>query len=515
MSHPVPFVVTELLSKIYYKGLPSRPTLIATTNPNPYEEPSGPEAYTVLKELRPLGDHPLAGVWLGVSEDLRRGLNGMGVDWTSLDAFRIAKVGEQRCSTAIVWIGVRSNTLNFEEGSHVAFRCRKLIDPYKVLDYHVEIRVSHLMEQVGNRFLDIVPHPHPTFTARKPYTATLGTPISPKNRPWTEGTGGFYLSAGGDDKNVYLVTARHVVLPHEEGNNEEYERVNSSQARQDIMIFGTSGFDKKLGAIDREIQERVNVIDDTKEFTGGAVDPKLERALLELRAFRHEIAAQWRTQENRVIGELVWAPPIVLSTNPGQYTLDLAVIKIDADKLNATNYRGNTINVGLKYNRREFMEKLYPNPASPTPFKFPTDRMVTLRDQVPESDLTKQPMVDATGDPYLVVFKDGAKTGLTIGRANNVSSYTRKYFAGRYQESREWPVTSTDEHPDAFSAKGDSGSCVADAFSRIGGIITGGSSNPNLPESADITYVTPISFIMKTLHNTGRFAHAHLNPTLS
>ena len=60
----------------------------------------------------------------------------------------------------------------------------------------------------------------------------------------------------------------------------------------------------------------------------------------------------------------------------------------------------------------------------------PADRIVTLQDQVPESELMKLPMLDATGDLCLVVFKSSAKTGMTIGRANNVPSYTRKHFAG-------------------------------------------------------------------------------------
>jgi hypothetical protein len=55
---PTPSLVTEALSKIYYKGLPSEPPLVATTNPSPFEYPTGPEAYSVLKELRELGDHP-------------------------------------------------------------------------------------------------------------------------------------------------------------------------------------------------------------------------------------------------------------------------------------------------------------------------------------------------------------------------------------------------------------------------------------------------------------------------
>jgi hypothetical protein len=42
------------MSKVYYKGLPSKLPLIATIKPGPFEDPTGPEAYSVLKELREL-----------------------------------------------------------------------------------------------------------------------------------------------------------------------------------------------------------------------------------------------------------------------------------------------------------------------------------------------------------------------------------------------------------------------------------------------------------------------------
>jgi hypothetical protein len=121
-------------------------------------------------------------------------------------------------------------------------------------------------------------------------------------------------------------------------------------------------------------------------------------------------------------------------------------------------------------------------------------------------------MLDANSESCLIVFKNGAETGTTIGKASNVSSYTRNHFSGQHQESREWPVIPTDKHSGAFSAKGDSGSCVADVFQRIFGILTGGSG---ATESSDVTYVTPISFIMKILHDSKRFQHAHLNPDLA
>lgn len=370
-----PFVVPEELSLIYYMSLPSKPRLIATTKPNPSKEPTGPEDYPVPKELKELGDHPLANVWdHGLADRLRSGLNTMGVNWTSIDALRIVEVGESP-APAIIWIGIEFGALSRREGSVVAFNCQKFIDNYGIRDCYVEIRESRVVRQAGNRFLNPVPLSGATFTARDPYTATLGIPISTKWRPWAEGTGGFYLSAGGKDKSIYLVTARHVVLPLDNDDNKTYERRNDDKARVNVIVLGTSGFDKKLAAIDSEISNQESVITDAKErieSVEGLNDPgsdkerqgaeqdskKAEEDLKELKVLRHEIATHWGEEENRVFGELVWAPPIVLSTEPGQYTLDLAVIKIDAGKLGTDNYRGNTINIGKKYTRKEFLERV-------------------------------------------------------------------------------------------------------------------------------------------------------------
>ena len=297
--------------------------------------------------------------------------------------------------------------------------------------------------------------------------------------------------------------------------------MNTGRQRHDVVVLGTSDFNDKLAVIDDSINDQKHAIEEARGRIGlglaGAPESlhKAEEGLKALETLRYEVATHWKTEEKRIIGELVWAPPITLSTALDQYTLDLAVIKIDPGKLDASNYRGNTINIGDKYTPRELMKKVYLHPTSPTSFKLPNNRLMELRDQVPESDLNKPTMLDANGDPCLVVLKHGAATGLTVGRSNNVSSYTRQYFDGNFKESRERPVIPTDKGSEAFSADGDSGSCVFDAFGRIGGILTGGASNPNLPASADVTYVTPISFIMKALHETKHFAKAHLTPTLA
>lgn len=45
----------------YYYGLPSRPVSVYQTGA-PLKRPTGPEAYCVLKEARPICDHPIADV---------------------------------------------------------------------------------------------------------------------------------------------------------------------------------------------------------------------------------------------------------------------------------------------------------------------------------------------------------------------------------------------------------------------------------------------------------------------
>ena len=536
-STPPPCQVTEELSKDYYKGLPSRPRLVATTRPGPFEKPIGPEAYTIYKELRILGDHPLARVWEdNLAFQLHRVLNSSNVNWTSTDVVRIANI-EESFSFVVVWVGVEPGTLSFDDGVVVALKCREVLDSYHIQDVEVEIRESRIIKQAGPRFLDPVLPSNPTVTAREPYTATLGIPISAKSMPWAKGTGGFYISAGGNDNKIYLVTARHVVLPLDKDTNVEWKCNGASEARYDVVVLGNSAFDKKLSSIDTEVrrqadnvessQRRIDAVAGRKD--SGAVEGRRDaeyelrranQAIKGLTELHNDIATGWATLDDRVFGHLVWSPPINLSENPGQYTQDFAVIEIHAGKLDAKNYGGNTINLSSKYRHHQFIDKMNPNPTSRTNFKLPFDRLMKLQGHVPELELYNPPTLDQYNEPCLAVYKNGAQTGVTIGYGNNVCSYTRNCFEGEYTMSKEWPILSDDCSPWAvfplkvFSTKGDSGSIIGDGFGRMCGLITGGAGGLGDTDYYDITFATPIEYIMKVLHTTETFKDAHLNPVL-
>ena len=136
---------------------------------------------------------------------------------------------------------------------------------------------------------------------------------------------------------------------------------------------------------------------------------------------------------------------------------------------------------------------MYPRVDAAPNFEYPDDRLLPLRDLISEDLMHKPDMLDHDGESCLLVIKNGNATGVTIGRANGIFSYVRKYFNNSHQTSMEWAILPYDNNAGAFSAPGDSGSIIADGRGRIGGLLTGGAGKT---ESFDITYATPFFWLL-------------------
>ena len=104
--------------------------------------------------------------------------------------------------------------LSFEEGSIVAQGCHTFINSrYHIHNYYVGIRESRVIR-------------HPDFHQ-----------VGPEPREATDSA----LSAGGNDKDIYLVTARH-----------------------DVVALGNFGFNDRLAAIDYDIKSQESAITDAQ-----------------------------------------------------------------------------------------------------------------------------------------------------------------------------------------------------------------------------------------------------------
>jgi hypothetical protein len=226
-----------------------------------------------------------------------------------------------------------------------------------------------------------------------------------------------------------------------------------------------------------------------------------KKAINRLGAFYKEVVSKWANPAERILGHVVLAPPLEFSVSSLGFTQDFAVIEIDPSKINASNFYGNVIDLGTEMNPTDFTIRMYPNDHNHTHLKYPTDRLLKLHGTISVDEMRHPQMVDKEGEKCIMVLKNGGRTGRTMGRANNVFSYTRYCFENNPGIiSKEWAILPANSRSGPFSALGDSGSVIVDGGGRFGGLLTGGGG---ATETSDITYATPISFVLERLEAFG------------
>lgn len=152
--------------------------------------------------------------------------------------------------------------------------------------------------------------------------------------------------------------------------------------------------------------------------------------------------------------------------------------------------------------------KMHPHAESRTSFEYPFEGLLQLRDVVKEDELRHPTMLDANGEECLIVVKNSNTTGVTFGRATGIESFVREYDAhGIRSTSMELAIYPYSYKDGAFSAPGDSGSVIADAKSRIVGILTGGTGKA---DCTDVTYASPYYWIEERIKKA--FPDSYLYP---
>jgi hypothetical protein len=422
---------------------------------------------------------------------------------------------------------VQPDSLSVEDGTKVARSCQEILAQSGIINVDVEIRNSLVTPLDGPKLLVPTFSSDPTVDVRNPLTPTLGLPISGKLTPWAEGTGGFFIAEGGGSKRLFLVTARHVVFKPNRNDNKIFEHKSPSAPHREVILLGDAAFKKFLESIQVEIGGKALMIPylekriaKVKDGAGDAVEKErkkagdelaeVKEAMEALNTFYGDVSASWASLDKRVLGHVIYSPPIELGFGTRRCTQDFAVIEIDLSKIDIANFEGNIIDLGTKIQPDVFTRMMYTNLQNAHTFEYPEDRLLRLKGTIPDQDMCHPPALDSNGEPCLMVVKHGNTTGLTIGRANDIRSCVCNYYEdGTTDFSMEWAILPFDNKSGAFSAPGDSGAVVADGGGRIGGIITGGAG---WTSAKDITYVMSINSVMEGVRV--KFPKAHLNPDL-
>jgi len=84
-----------------------------------------------------------------------------------------------------------------------------------------------------------------------------------------------------------------------------------------------------------------------------------EYAVGKLYSFYNDVKKNWATTASRVVGHVVFSPPFRLGagTTKERYTEDYAIIEVDDDKIERTDFNGNVIDLGTEIPFWEFNKR--------------------------------------------------------------------------------------------------------------------------------------------------------------
>ena len=526
--------VSETEARGWYHGLPSHPKLIARTGSLPFElVPSfdaGFPDHPETKELRVVGEHKIRDVW---EDDLALKIHALldekQVDWTSTDVVWIATIDEPKGGNNVVlWIGVVPESLSYERGIDVALRCQRVLaDDYGIEDVDVEIRTSRVVKAADARPRLCEPvsccqDNEKRLGVMETLAYTLGIPICGRDTQGVEGTAGFFLDekGEGDGERLLLVTARHVVLPDlDDDEGFEHKEEGEERKLRDVLVLNDASFKKHVAAVEKAIWLGDTSIDYSKRClasflneTGEQAEKgrkaaqkegeQAEKAAEVLTEYREELLKRWATEDSRVLGHVIYSPPMDVDSTSG-YARDVAVIAVDPDKVDPASFPGNMIDLGGEYRRIDLMLMMPRNPKNAHPFSYtPFFRELGLRGMVSDEEMRKPVDYDEDGNPCIAVLMRGATSGLKIGHANSIFSYTRD---DKGRVSKQWPILPIPKakvrslhnkygQRTTFGKVGDSGAVVVDAVGRIGGIVVCGAGDRKW--EFDVTYVTPVGALL-------------------
>ena len=129
---------------------------------------------------------------------------------------KVAPYGTVVTTPITIWVGVLPDTLSGEVAFHSSNDILDFLKEHDISDVDVAYRESVARGFSGPELFAPVSDLDPLKAIIDPVTTALGLPIAGLKTLKTQGTMGFYFRVG---KDLYAVTARHVLFPEDEGNN--------------------------------------------------------------------------------------------------------------------------------------------------------------------------------------------------------------------------------------------------------------------------------------------------------
>lgn len=464
------------------------------------------------------------------------------------------EIGTRHYSNATIWIGVTPDRLNGARAFELTTQIRAYLDTVG-LTSRVDIAFR---ESVARPLLGTRPALYAPVETNEPLqgfidNVSVALSLTISGRKTTmQGTLGPYFRHGG---KLYAITCRHNLFMAD-GDNDEYTynrtsscflenrrtifsdySVSASAPKREVVLMGKPAFDSYVDSVQAHIgtlNETVKTLKALVQTWSDRVNQginlptsqhrldenqaelvKIERRIVDLKHFYVTLSTKWSKLSNRIIGHIVWSPPIAAGVGPKRFTQDLCVVELYKPKFLA--FIGNVLSLGAivsfrlfilmtlharfplgpEISREAFTQLMHERIDVPSGFEYPDHGLLTLRGMLTANDINNTNSLDTQGDRVRRVIKRGFTTLTTVETLSRFISFVRKYNIAGTLESLELAILPHESVTGTFSKSGDSGATVVSPNGKYVGELTSGTNQGT--DGSDITYATLFQYVWEVV----------------
>ncbi|KAG8729982.1 hypothetical protein FRC10_003259, partial [Ceratobasidium sp. 414] len=459
------------------------------------------------------------GTWCDLGVAIYQFLDSINISWSAINPICFAEV-EGEPSLLHFWFGVKPGTLLLEDTKKVVEGCKRILTNFP--DIKVTFRESVYTQSTGLQLLEHVPIIDSTANVQGSFTPTLGLKIAPN---------ALYFHKENGSNEVLVLTNCHITLPPLVFPiNTLYQHANRSMPAHNIVLLSTQAYEGTLRAILAKIGEQlisidiwegklmrlgVAVVGEASQKTKAHKSfqdlvEKVKEIITELNAFHSEVTKHWSTTDQCVLGCILYAPPISVSTGPQRFTEDWAMLSIYCDKINWDEFQGNVIDLA-RISYSEFILKMHPHPKGCNLCMFPPGGLLQVKGFILEGEICQPQQCDGHGKECIIVLKNSNTMGVTFSHGTGLGSFICTYPEyGIAETSMEFAVYPYGNKEGSFSAPGDSGSIIVDNQGHIIGLL---SSSTGMSDLTNVTYLTPYFWLEQHIKEV--FPNCYLYPAIN
>lgn len=366
-----PHVITPFERRFYWNGISGDPPELlyrSDLETNPFYVPPSGAHFSKIPVKIPNGvfDSDLNPVWDdSVAPKIIDSMKTNGIKHSSLKTvrFTIVQDGEVTTGPVTIWIAVKPNTTNAEALRDFTPNILHILSDFQIRGVVIEWYEGQVKRLAGPALMPVVNRTDPHFGINHPFNAALGIPVARQTPDDGAGTVTLLFKEvktrdGEPSTRVLAITNKHVACV-DTTTDYRFDGTNLLP----ILVCGERRYDDAvdeiMDAVSKGVRDATKLSGEIKDLeakkgTAQADARSLKRFNQELENIEEDNAirqtlfdqatTEWKSADDRRFGIVDYAPKTSVTTDWRHYTLDVATVNVDLDKI--VNFTSNIVDFG-------------------------------------------------------------------------------------------------------------------------------------------------------------------------